>query len=145
MNFSFLKKVVEEWFDRTVPYPTPDPNGLQGQCVQFVRWLLMFYYKLPQWGAIRGAADFWDNYDNDPNLNRYWEKLPNTPTFVPQEGDIVIWDKSKGGGYGHVGVVFENDHSVNYFYSAESNWKPFKVTVVQHNYNGVLGFFRVKQ
>jgi hypothetical protein len=143
-KFGFLKEVCGTWFDKTVPYPVPDPNGLQGQCVQFIRWILAAFLKLPQWKAVRGAADFWAAYENDPAMNQYWDKIPNTPDFVPQEGDICVWDRNKGGGYGHIGFVYEDDHTVKYFYCIEANWKPLKVTVAQHNYNNASGFLRLK-
>ncbi|MDR1250758.1 MAG: CHAP domain-containing protein [Treponema sp.] len=136
-------QVNKEWFDKTVPYPVPDLHKLQGQCVQFIRWLLEIM-GLPNWGLVAGAADFWELYERDLSMNQYWDKLPNTPDFLPQEGDIYIWNKHKGNGYGHIGIVFGNDHTLRYFHSIESNWKPLVVTVVQHNYNDVFGFFRLK-
>jgi hypothetical protein len=137
-----LKQIADDWFDKTIPWPVPDPNKLQGQCVQFIRWLLHNFWMLPQWLPIAGAADFWSNYERDISLNCYWEKIPNTPEFVPQEGDVVIWNKNKGGGYGHIAVVIGDNNCTRFFFSVESNWKPLKVTTVQHNYNDVLGFFR---
>jgi len=144
-KFDFLKHINSIWFDKTVPYPNDPKSNLLGQCVQFIRWILIHYMNLPNWLSVIGAADFWIQYDSDPALNKYWDKIPNTPTFLPQEGDICIWNKNKGGGCGHIAIVFGSDHTLNYFHSIESNWKPLKVTVVQHNYNDVLGFFRLKE
>jgi hypothetical protein len=140
-----LKQIADEWFDKTVPYPIPDPDKLQGQCVQFIRWLLDNYYKLPQWGKLRGAADFWASYEKDPKMYKYFEKIPNTPELIPQEGDIFIQDHSKGGGYGHIGVVIGDKNTVRQFFAVEQNYKPLKVSTVQHNYNACLGFFRARK
>jgi len=144
MNFQFLREINTKWFNKTVPFPVPDPHRLLGQCVQFVRWVLQEYLKLPKWQSRRGAADFWDNYNNDPAINKHWIKISNTPDFIPKEGDIVFWNKNKGGGFGHVAFIYGDDQDIKYFYSIESNWKPLVVTVVQHSYNDVLGFFRLK-
>ena len=144
MSFDFLSEINSKWFNKTVPFPVPDPHKLQGHCVQFIRWVLQEYLKLPQWQSRRGAAYFWGNYDKDSAINKHWKKIPNTPDFIPKEGDIVFWNKNKGGGFGHVAIIYGDDQTVNYFYSIESNWKPLVVTVVQHSYNDVLGFFRLK-
>ena len=143
-KFDFLKHINDVWFDKTVPYPDPDPRKLQGQCVQFIRWILIHYLNLPNWGSVEGAADFWTQYGKDPAINKYWDRIPNTPSFLPQEGDICIWNKNKGGGYGHIAFVYGSDQTLRYFHGIESNWKPLKVSVVQHNYNDVIGFFRLK-
>jgi len=139
-----LKEIADKYFDETVPYPVPDPQRLQGQCVQFIRYCLDEHYKLPQWQPVTGAADFWDFYHSDPAMYRQWDRFPNTPAFVPKEGDICIWNKNKGGSYGHIAIVYGNEQSVRMLTTLEQNWKPLKVSIVAHNYNDVLGFFRVK-
>ena len=145
MKYKSLREIAEEWFDKTVPYPVPDPQKLQGHCVQFIRFCLRDLYCLPQWNSVIGAADFWQAYEQDKNINAHWDKIPNSPSFIPQEHDICIWNKNKGGGFGHIGIVYGSDQSVKMLTCLESNWKPFKVSIVTHNYNDVLGFFRRKQ
>ena len=140
-----LKEIADEWFDKTVPYPVPDPHGLQGQCVQFIRWCLDIYYHKPQWKKQLGAADFWAAFNGDLALNKHFEMLPNTPDFIPKEGDICVWNKNKGGGYGHIGIVYGDQQSVKMLTCLEQNWKPLKISIVTHNYNDVLGFFRIKE
>ena len=145
MKYNNLREIADEWFDKTIPYPVPDPHKLQGQCVQFVRFCLRELYDLPNWGAEIGAADFWHAYERDKNINQHWDRIPNTPSFIPQELDICIWSKNKGGGYGHIAIVYGGNQSVQMLTCIESNWKPLKVSIVTHNYNDVLGFFRRKQ
>jgi len=137
-----LKEIADEWFDKTVPYPSPDPNKLQGQCVQFIRYLLKAYYEKPQWTPLEGAADFWNGYEKDSSMYNHFIKIPNTPEFVPQEGDICIWNKHKGGGYGHIAVVYGKEQNTRMLTTLEQNWKPLKVSIVTHNYNDVIGFLR---
>ncbi|MDR1838694.1 MAG: CHAP domain-containing protein [Treponema sp.] len=140
-----LKEIADEWFDKTVPYPVPDPKGFQGQCVQFIRWCLINYYNKPQWDAVVGAADFWVLYETDARMIMHFKKITNTPIFIPKEGDICVWNKNKGGGYGHIGIVYGNQQTVKMLTCLEQNWKPLKVSIVTHNYNDVLGFLRVKE
>jgi hypothetical protein len=143
-----LTEIACNYIEKKVPYPDPDPDKLQGQCVQFIRYCLKEFYKLPQWGALGlygGAFLFWTNYETDPAINKYFEKILNTPDFIPKEGDIVIWNKNKGGGYGHIGIVYGFDHTINMFTCLEQNWKPLKTSITKHNYNDVLGFLRKRE
>jgi hypothetical protein len=140
-----LKEILDKWFDKTIPYPDPDPYKLQGQCVQFIRYCLEMFYGFPQWKPQRGAADFWDSYDTDHVMYCFFDRIPNTPDFVPQEGDICIWNKNKGGGYGHIAIVYGEEQNVNMMTCIEQNWQPLKVSVVTHNYNDVIGFLRLKE
>lgn len=81
------------------------------------------------------AINYWDNYDHNG-----YEKIANTPTNVPQLGDVVIWGTSVGQ-YGHVAVFHHGD--VNSFTSFEQNWPSGSTSHYQnHNYNGVLGWLR---
>jgi len=140
-----LKEIADKWLDKTVPYPNPDPHKLQGQCVQFIRYLLDVYYEKPQWKPQTGAADFWDGYGADPSLYDNFEKIPNTPSLIPKQGDICIWNKNKGNGYGHIAVVYGLAQDANKMVCLEQNWTPLKVSIVTHNYGDVLGFLRLKQ
>jgi hypothetical protein len=142
-----LKEIAGEWLGKVVPYPMPDPNKLQGQCVQFIRFCFGEHYNVPNWAPVKDAkaANFWVQYENDKAMNLYFDKLPNTPTFIPQEGDICVWNTNKGGGYGHIAIVYGKDQSVKNFTCLESNWIPaLKVSINVHDYKDVIGFFRRK-
>jgi len=141
-EFTGLEKILDEWFDRAVPFPDPDPNKLQGHCVQLIRWLLANFWSLPQWVGQPSAADFWSSYEWDKNISDHWEKIQYHEGFIPIEGDIFFQDKSKGGGHGHTGAVMGFDNTPFRFTALEQNYKPFVVTRVERNYNAVLGFFR---
>lgn len=80
-----------------------DFDGLYGkQCVD----LFNFYYRqltgvspYARGYGVEGAKDLW-NVPTD-----VFTKLPNTPTLMPQPGDVMIYGPSWGGGYGHVEMV----------------------------------------
>lgn len=69
-------------------------------------------------------------------------KLINTPSFVPQKGDIAVWT---GGQYGHVAICL-GIGDVNTFKSLDQNWKPQQLTEEVHNYTYLapLVFLRPK-
>lgn len=119
-------------------------NYAGGQCVDLARFYWQEVINIPQPKGVVGAADFWTNFPTDPALNLNHEKIPNTPSGVPQKGDIIIWSKATGGGYGHIAIFLEGDG--NSFTSLDQNWPTLsKVTKTKHNYTNVLGWLRPKK
>lgn len=83
------------------------------------------------------AKDVWNQ-----NINGY-DKIANTPSGVPTQGDIIIW----GTGVGPSGHIAVYDHGGVYtFTSFDQNWPINSLChFQQHNYNGVLGWFHPGQ
>jgi hypothetical protein len=82
------------------------------------------------------AKDFATKYDKED-----FEWIPNTPTGVPQAGDIIVWNGNVGGGAGHVAIFLSG--GVNAFQSLDQNWSQVeRVTLETHNYNNVSGWLR---
>lgn len=92
-----------------------DFDGAYGfQCFDSVNyyWYQLFGHGLK--GA--GAADI-------PNVNNFTNEakvFQNTPSFLPKPGDVVVWNRKYGGGYGHVAVVISA--TLNSFVVIEQNW-----------------------
>ncbi len=84
----------------------------------------------------------WTNAKDFPSkLTEKFSYILNTPTGIPQEGDLVIW----GGTYGHIAIFIEGD--VNSFRSFDQNYPTGSNSHVQnHNYNNpqVLGWLHPK-
>lgn len=109
----------------------------------------MYWYKLFGHGLKGlGAADI-------PNANDFTNEATvyqNTPEFKAEEGDIVIFSRKYGGGYGHVAIVLNGnyDGSYNQFLSLDQNWFGgglSKTEVAQriiHNYDFPMWFIRPK-
>lgn len=84
----------------------------------------------------------WTNAVDFPSkLTDKFDFILNTPTNVPTEGDLVIW---QGNEYGHIGIFLEGD--ANHFHSFDQNWPQGSYcTPVEHlNYNNVKGWLRLK-
>lgn len=114
-----------------------------GQCVDLFRQYVKDVLNLPQAKSVRSAAQFYEDYDRDPVLVKHYLRIPNTLTFVPKVGDIMIWKRSAGGGHGHIAVV----HTANVwsFVSFDQNWRKLNVCeLTKHNYlfPGVYGVLR---
>lgn len=106
-------------------------------CVDLYRQFVRESLNLPQSPTVSGAKDIWTTY-----LTEYFDRIENTKTNCPIKGDIVIW----GSGLsvdGHVAIC--KDGTLMQFTSFDQNWPVGSPChFVPHNYNGVLGWLRVK-
>ena len=84
------------------------------------------------------AKDVWNKYDSN-----FYTRIANTPTNIPQEGDVIIWGTLIGP-YGHIAVFYAGD--VINFTSFDQNFPiNSKCHFQVHSYKGVLGWLRPKQ
>ena len=84
------------------------------------------------------AKDFLKKADNN------YLPLANTPLFVPQTGDVVIWNGVVGGGAGHIAIV--RTAGIDQFESFDQNWSQTqRCTLENHTYSNVIGFMRKKK
>lgn len=109
-------------------------DGAYGnQCVD----LIMAYYQYLGVSRVSGHG-YQYAYNSLPSG---WTRIQNTPSFVPEPGDIVVWTTAIGGGYGHVAIFLYGD--TNSFTSLDQNWpKGTSCQKVTHNYNAVWGVIR---
>jgi len=131
---------VKQWLN-SVNGKYIDYDGAYGaQCVDLVKKYFVEVIGIP---AIRNnAVDYWTNYPT-----AHFTKIVNTPSFIPQSGDICIWGTAVGQ-YGHISISGGNSN-VNRFETMDQNW-PFSngttpAKWVMHNYNGFLGVLRPKK
>ena len=89
------------------------------------------------------AYEIYTNFANQPSKELY-ERIPNTPEFVPIKGDIMVWGTGLGKN-GHVAIC-NGEGDTTWFESYEQNWTGNNdpVTLIKHNYNNVLGVLRPK-
>ena len=129
---------VEEFFAKYNGKGIDFDNYYGFQCVDLYRQYCKECLEYPQSPGVGGAYEIWDTY-----LKDYFERISNTPDGVPELGDIVIWSKNAGGGYGHVGVF--NSGNLDSFVSFDQNWPVGSLCHFQnHNYTNVLGWLRPK-
>lgn len=111
-------------------------SGAENQCTdlcnQFIKEVLNL---TPIIGTH--AKDFLTRAGNE------FDKIKNTPTGVPNKGDIVVWGSPAGGGYGHVGIFLEG--SANSFKSFDQNYSlKQRCKIENHKYNNVIGWLHPK-
>ncbi len=106
--------------------------------------LVNFYWNYLTGGQLYGlyAKDipFKNNFDGLATVYK------NTPTFLPQKGDIVVWNGSYGEGAGHVAIV--HSANINTFVSLDQNWwggganKTEVAQYITHTYDFPMYFIR---
>lgn len=118
-----------------------DYDGVAGvQCVDLIKMYLdkVFNIKAGSWG---NAKDYYLNFKKLP-ISKYFTRIKNTASFIPQKGDICVWGQDLGV-YGHVAIA-TGDGTTRYFYSYDLNWGSKNVKKVLHSYRGFLGVLRYK-
>lgn len=132
-----LQEFKNKYLGKQVEYHSYDPAA-KYQCVDLANAYIKEVLNLtPIIGTH--AKDFPTKYNKDE-----FDWIPNTPTGVPNPGDIIIWNGRSGGGYGHIAIVLDAD--VNRFTSLDQNWsRKQRVTVENHNYTNVSGWLRPKK
>ncbi len=93
----------------------------------------------------RGAAYaklVWDTYDKN-----VFERITNTPEFVPRIGDVAVWlGAPNNSNLGHISIC-TGKGDVNTFESFDQNWdnKQFCRYVTHNYYGGFAGVLRPKK
>ncbi|MBP3464123.1 MAG: CHAP domain-containing protein [Clostridia bacterium] len=120
-----------------------DYDGVAGvQCVDLVKFYLNKVFGLNP-GAWGNAKDYYENFNNISALKNNFTRIANTPSFVPQKGDIVVWGAGLGNTYGHIAIA-TGEGNTSQFYSYDMNWGGKACKKVLHNYKGFLGVLRPK-
>lgn len=114
MQANLTKSQFVTWLNNSVGHKYDMDNYAGYQCFDYANagWQKLFGYNLK--GA--GAADI-------PTANNFSGKATiynNTPSFLAQPGDLVIFPRSFGNGYGHVAWVVSA--TLNKLVLTEQNW-----------------------
>lgn len=120
-----------------------DYDGAYGaQCVDLIKMYLnkVFGIKPGSWG---NAKYYWLNFSKHSELTKNFTKIENTASFVPQAGDIMVWNGNVGGGSGHVAIC-TGEGNTSEFYSYDQNWNGKAMHKVKHDYDDVYGVLRPK-
>lgn len=150
MVAKLTKKEFEKWLDQSIgkQYNTDNHYGMQCFDSANAGWIELFGHSLKG----EGAADIptRNNFDGEAVV------YANTEKFLAKKGDLVVFNRSFGGGYGHVAWVLEA--TLDYIIVAEQNWEgngwtdgvispgwgPEKVTKRKHSYSFPMWFIRPK-
>jgi hypothetical protein len=122
-------------------------NAYGAQCVDLFNFYNDQVVGAPWIGTplTGGAADLWTNFDNSVARDHY-VRVGNSPDFVPQRGDVMIWaaNTPATGPAGHVGIC-TGEGNTDYFVSFDQNYPTgTPCHNERHTYTGVYGVLRPK-
>lgn len=123
------------------------PNSLNPQCFDLtVAWTNLL--GIPHVAGNPSPFPYANAYqiytDFGAFQSQYFDRIPNTPDYVPLKGDILSWDGKLNGGIGHTAVALGKGDTKT-FQSFDENWSigsPAKI--ITHDYNYLLGCLRLK-
>lgn len=135
MNFDTF---IRNYYGTTVDY-----DGAAGvQCVDFAKLYLQDLFDIAPF-SVGSAKNYYLRFSQYPTLNAKFSKLQNTPSLVPEKGDLVVWSGGVGNGHGHVAVA-AGTGDTHRFNSYDVNWNGKAMKLVEHCYDNVLGVLRAK-
>ena len=119
-----------------------DFDGYYGaQCMDLMHQYCLEFLGISDHSVLAApcAKDVYNNFSTIKG-NELFEQIGNTPTGVPQDGDIMFWNT---GTYGHVAIFLEG--TISTFNSFDQNWPVGSPNHIQnHTYSNVLGWLRFK-
>ena len=132
--------IIRAWVGKSVDVDNY-PEYWPVQCIDWVR----FY--------TNTRKRYMTNYGNAYNLwikglGKGWERINNTSWAVPQEGDVILWWPTWGGGYGHIAVANKYCNRLLLRYTDQNGGKgkgqgkgEDVITSRFGTYSGVVGWF----
>ena len=121
--------LMDDWIKDVKAKGGVDRDGHYGkQCMDLYN---DFCHRVLEVEGKTGCAEARLIITKDKTIKKYTKQIKNTPSFIPQKGDIAVWT---GGTYGHVAIVRDNKSTVNVLRTIDQNWTPLKLTEVNHNY-----------
>lgn len=115
------------------------------QCMDLA-YSWVFYLNIPK-ATIQNLYAY-EVYKKPKAITKeHFELIPNSPDFVPQAGDLIVFDKTPNNVAGHIAIANGNG-TKTWFESLDQNWNgASRVQVIKHNYDNpkVLGVLRYKE
>jgi hypothetical protein len=110
---------TKEFIDSYIGKKVDFDKQYGAQCVDLFRQYCKDVWDVPHLGGVDGAKDIYINYEKMPGEVKYTDRIKYMGANYPQEGDVVIFDKSATNQYGHIAIclyatagrmiVFEQD------------------------------------
>ena len=130
------KEFIEKYNGKYVDFDKNYGN----QCVDLFRFYNRDVLDISQPRSVNGAKDFWSNYSSDSILNQNFTKISNTPEFIAEPGDVMIWNGYYGP-WGHIAIVTKAD--INKFTCLSQNDPANREThLKEYTYSKVYGVLR---
>lgn len=133
-----LDEFVKSYNGQAIDYD----NSYDVQCVDLIKLYADKVLGL-KFGAFGNAHAYYDNFDNIKTLKDNFIKIANTPQFIPQKGDIAVWNTNIGNGCGHIAIA-TGKGTTSKFNSYDMNWNGKAMKKIEHTYQNFSGVLRPK-
>lgn len=131
-----LEEFIIKWQGKPIDFDGIYPN----QCMDLAHQYVYEVLGLTDAKILAHPAAY--QIFTDFTETQYFDKIANSPTGVPQEGDIVVFGQGVGA-WGHVCIFFTGD--ANKFKSFDANWPMGSLPHIQdHTYGYCLGWLHPK-
>ena len=141
MTVTKTKKQAHDYMNKLKGYWWDFDGAFGAQCFD----LANMYWNYLTGGRLAGY--YAKDIPTANNFNGLATVHKNTPNFLPQKGDIVIFHGGYGGGAGHVAIVWSAN--LNSFVSLDQNWyggaqnnPPEVAQLITHYYDNPMYFIR---
>jgi len=85
-------------------------------------------------------------YTNPIDLTKeYFDLIPNTPNAIPQDGDIVVWNKTSSNIAGHIAIALSGGTTNSFMCFEQNNPLGTNAHIQSWRYTNVLGWLRPKK
>ena len=89
------------------------------QCVDLIKKYLKECFEINIPLNFGNAIDYYTGFEKKKLLYENFIKIKNTPEFIPEKGDIFVWNEKRGKGAGHVAIC-TGEGTTSYFYSSNA-------------------------
>lgn len=135
-----LEQFITKWTGKGIDF-----DGAYGfQCMDLIHQYCVEVLGIPNKSVLAQPSAYLV-YSNFANVvgHDLFERISNTPSGVPQKGDIMIWGQGLGNN-GHIAIFLDGD--TKGFNSFDQNYPTGTLPHKQfHNYSYVLGWLHFKQ
>lgn len=136
-----MKEKFNEFFAKYngLPVEVNDPSNPY-QCMDLA-YAWCDFIQIPR-DAIRHLYAYEIYTQPNDSTVKYFEVIPNTPSGIPQTGDLVVFS-TKVGSAGHISIA-TGEGTLNSFVSFDQNFGATikKAGLITHPYDAVLGWLR---
>ena len=131
-----IQQFFEAYEDLWIESNKDSDQSTQDQCIDLWRAYNRKVIKAPD--IFGNPPDIWNNYQQD-----FYERIKNTPSGVPQLGDVMVWG-TRYGKYGHIAICTDIANTGTFTSFDQNDPLGSSCHFQPHKYTGLLGWLRPK-
>lgn len=134
-----VDEFIRRYERKTLGYPE---GSFVGECLSLCKVYIKECFNINPPASGCNAARCYYTMFPDP-LGEIFERIPYARGKVPVKGDIPVWNKNVGNGFGHIDIFVSGDE--NEFTGFDQNWGGRQAHLQRHDYSNVVGWLHPKE